>query len=181
MSRIAQPPTSRSTGRTPSKTPATSSSRLGGASSPRKPTPSPTPDGRTLRPQTSLKSLKPSPSPQKSPLRRPQKLVADDSAASSRAHSVSIREQIALRRAEAKKATGKGLSASTLDDLGGLEEALPTSPNAVDDVIDLGRWSVKETIERARTTGELLLLHTSVAPAPRASLRFRKVSYKGED
>ena len=167
MSRIPQPPATRNTARTPSKTSTSTSLRVGsGANSARKLAPSPTPTGRPLRPQTSLKSVKPPPSPQKSPARRPAKLDDDQPISSARA-PVSIREQIALKRAEAKKATGKGISSGALEDLSGLEEALPTNSHGQDDsVVDLGRWSVKETIERARTTGEYVLLHQRLSIVP---------------
>ena len=64
--------------------------------------------------------------------------------------SLSIREQIALRRAEAKKSTR---SSPDPDALPTLEDAVPTSKDD-ENAVDLGRWSVKETIERARSTGE---------------------------
>ena len=149
MSRIPQTPSSRNGPRSPGKTPLTPTSRIGvSAASRPKPAPSPTPGSRTLRPQSSLQALKPS-SSQKSPLKR-TKPLPDARPPSPKASPLSIREQIALRRAEAKKA--QSTTKSTLDDFQGLEDALPNrepSPEA----IDLGRWSVKETIERARSTG----------------------------
>ena len=68
---------------------------------------------------------------------------------------MSIREAIALKRAEAKKSGSKGASGSGLDSFGGLEDALlsETKKNEEDDIVELGRWSVKETIERGRSTG----------------------------
>lgn len=157
MSRIPQPPSSRSTARTPSKAPSTPSAQasVASGSSSRKPPPSLTPGSRTLRPQASLKSVKPPPSLLKSPVRQTIKPIEDDPGTTARAQSASIREQIALRRAEAKKAMSKTPAASPLDDFNGLEDALPTRSKSPDDsLIDLGRWSVKETIERGRTTGE---------------------------
>lgn len=156
MSRIPQPP-SRNATRTPSKTPATPKSRVAGPSSARKPPPSPTPSARTLRPQTSLKSIKPPASPQKPSAHRLKVNNVELADVSAKATSASIREQIALKRAEAKKALAgsQGGTSSGLDDFTGLEETLPTAHKSPEeDVIDLGRWSVKETIERARTTGE---------------------------
>lgn len=181
MSRIPQPP-SRNTARSPSKSPATStpssSLRVGtshaGPSS-RRLSPSPAPPGgggsRTLRPQVNTKPVraapKPPPSPQRSPVRRAAAKLKpfddgglDASFGEPQTPQLSIREQIALRRAEAKKATSKGDSGSVagngggLDDLGLMEDALPPHAQPAEDVIDLGRWSVKETIERARSTGE---------------------------
>ena len=70
-----------------------------------------------------------------------------------KASSMSIREQIALKRAEAKKTSAKSTpTEGTFPDLGGLEDAIPDADKGTD-TVDLGRWSVKETIERARTTG----------------------------
>src|ERR1700722_3149192 len=68
---------------------------------------------------------------------------------------LSIREAIALKRAEAKKSLPKAAPGG-LDGFENLEDASPVSVNtkADDDVIDLGRWSVRETIERARNTGD---------------------------
>lgn len=65
---------------------------------------------------------------------------------------MSIREAIALKRAEAKKAqTG-------LPDGGGMdwEAKIPDLPaQAAQDSDDiLGRWPLRETIERGRSTGE---------------------------
>lgn len=76
---------------------------------------------------------------------------------SPKAPTLSIREQIALRRAEAKKAQDKGTTKTGLDDFESLEDALPNRDSSPD-IIDLGRWSVKETIERGRSTGEFLLV-----------------------
>lgn len=68
---------------------------------------------------------------------------------------MSIKQQIALKRAEAKKATTKVKPSVNLETLEGLEDASPIGFGVIpEENIDLGRWSVKETIERARTTGE---------------------------
>ena len=65
---------------------------------------------------------------------------------------LSIKEQIALKRAEASKAKPSQPSGGSGGlDLDGLEEALPEPE--LQDNLDLGRWSVKETIERARSSG----------------------------
>jgi hypothetical protein len=64
---------------------------------------------------------------------------------------VSIKEAIALKRAEAKKAMVAQKSSS---EHGGLEDMLPTSAHAVDED-DIGRLSMRETIERARSSGVL--------------------------
>ncbi|KAH9949922.1 L domain-like protein [Amylocystis lapponica] len=133
MSRIPQP--SSSTPRSPQKSKPSLSTSTARARS--RPPPSPTPQTPTqaLRPKISLKSLKPpNPSQDEKPDSKP----------------LSIKEQIALRRAEVKKVTRSGSPASG-SDFGGLED---TDPIAVrrDDGVDVWRWSVKETIERARSS-----------------------------
>ena len=65
---------------------------------------------------------------------------------------LSIKEVIALRRAEAKKGQSKAAN-GPLDSFESLEDALPNVPSKQEDDI-LGRLSVRETIERARDTGE---------------------------
>ena len=105
-----------------------------------------------------MKSMKspPSPSPQKSPARRtPTKAAPPDVEPSEELKTprLSIREEIALMRAK-KAAASKAAPKSTgLDTFEGLEDALPDVKQEEENV-DLGRWSVKETIERARSTGE---------------------------
>ena len=109
----------------------------------------------TLRTQTSLRSLK-TRSPTKSPAKRTQPLPADEDLPPSPRPQLSIREQIALKRAEAKKAIAKASPVKA--EFEGLEDASPQTYNqpAVHDV-DLGRWSVKETIERARSSGKYFI------------------------
>ncbi|KAJ7683727.1 hypothetical protein B0H17DRAFT_30527 [Mycena rosella] len=64
---------------------------------------------------------------------------------------LSIKEAIALKRAAAKKAqTSSALS--PLDDFSGLEDAIPNAPPPEDDD-PLGRPPLRETIERAKSTG----------------------------
>ncbi|KAF9810016.1 hypothetical protein IEO21_07171 [Rhodonia placenta] len=112
---------------------------------------SPTP----LRSKASTKSLKPpkSPAPPRSPVRRTAPPPVDEPPLPAKPQ-LSIREQIALKRAEAKKAqTPADNTHSGLDDFSGFEDALPISGKTQgDEEVDLGRWSVKETIERARST-----------------------------
>ncbi|KIP06262.1 hypothetical protein PHLGIDRAFT_107207 [Phlebiopsis gigantea 11061_1 CR5-6] len=132
-----------------------------------KPSPSPTPSGRTLKPRSSLQALRPA-SPQKSPSKRIKPLT-EEPPVSPKAPSLSIREQIALKRAEAKKAQTQNTPKSALDDLAGLEEALPTQKaSANEDMVDLGRWSVKETIERGRSTGTVGLASRGLPCIPSA-------------
>lgn len=68
--------------------------------------------------------------------------------------SISIKEAIALKRAEAKKANLNKPTGGNLDDFTGLEDADPNRLNEKESVDELGRLSLKETIERARSTGE---------------------------
>ncbi len=58
-----------------------------------------------------------------------------------------------MKRAEAKKAKGTGGSGN----LGSLEDANPIASNVVAEEDLLGRLSVKETIERARSTGNTII------------------------
>jgi hypothetical protein len=67
---------------------------------------------------------------------------------------LSIKEVIALKRAEAKKGQSKAGNGS-LDNLASAaEDALPDAPSKQEEDDILGRLSVRETIERARNTGE---------------------------
>ncbi|TFK69704.1 L domain-like protein [Pluteus cervinus] len=67
--------------------------------------------------------------------------------------AVSIKEAIALKRAEAKKAQTRGGSTGVLE-VSGLEETQPALASPEGDDI-LGRWSLRETIERGRSTGSV--------------------------
>lgn len=66
---------------------------------------------------------------------------------------LSIKEAIALRRAEAKKAQTPS-SAGGLRSLGSLEDALPVPTQQPEEEDLLGRLPLRETIEKARSTGE---------------------------
>ena len=66
---------------------------------------------------------------------------------------LSIKEVIALKRAEAKKGQLKA-GDGPLDNLASAEDALPDAPSKQEEDDILGRLSVRETIERARSTGE---------------------------
>ncbi|KAH9921865.1 uncharacterized protein B0H18DRAFT_1086012 [Fomitopsis serialis] len=165
MSRIPQP----SSPRTPSK-PTHSPTSLLSPGTPRTRTQSTVtsssrPTTTPLRTQRSLKTLKPtskSPAPPKSPVPRRAMPAKAESPEPSRPQ-LSIREQIALRRAEAKKAqTGPAEGNDGLDFVG-FEEALPG--NTEDEV---GRWSVKESIERARSSGTLNLISRALPCLPSA-------------
>jgi hypothetical protein len=69
--------------------------------------------------------------------------------------NVNIREAIALKRAEAKRSALKGAGGG-LESLEDLRDVSPVAckQNKEDDAVDLGRWSVRQTIERARSTGK---------------------------
>ncbi|KAF9046845.1 L domain-like protein [Hymenopellis radicata] len=67
---------------------------------------------------------------------------------------LSIKEAIALKRAEAKKAQAPGSSGLAVESL---EDAVPSTNEPAPDEDVYGRQSVKETIERARSTGHLNL------------------------
>ncbi|KAL5486204.1 hypothetical protein ACEPAI_7249 [Sanghuangporus weigelae] len=78
----------------------------------------------------------------------------------------SLKEQIALKRAEAKKAQsvqGKNI-APTLND--GLDMIPIKVQNADGNLIEMGRWGVRETVERARNTGNLNLSSRSLPCIP---------------
>jgi hypothetical protein len=68
------------------------------------------------------------------------------------APTMSMKEAIAFKRAEAKKAMAAQKTSSEHDGSSGLEDMLPTSAHAADED-DLGRLSMRETIERARSSG----------------------------
>jgi hypothetical protein len=67
--------------------------------------------------------------------------------------SLSIKEAIARRRAEAKKSQEKGNNSGGHDFIS-LDDPSPTTTSKPQDEDILGRWPVRETIERARSTGD---------------------------
>ncbi|KAJ3508185.1 hypothetical protein NLJ89_g5892 [Agrocybe chaxingu] len=144
MSRIPQPPSSRPSLKppsTPGKTRITTGStpiRTRTQSTPRSPAPA--------RAKVASQPLPPSPAPS--------------------VPALSIKEAIALKRAEAKKAQEKAGSGG-LDNLGSLEDALPDAPKQEEDDL-LGRLTVRDTIERARSTGSLNLATRSLVCLPSA-------------
>lgn len=72
--------------------------------------------------------------------------------------AMSLKEAIALKRAEAKKAmmkSGGGGGGGGFDSFGPMEDALPTDTGKkVEEEDLLGRLSVRDAIEQARSTGE---------------------------
>lgn len=59
-----------------------------------------------------------------------------------------------MKRAEAKKAQAKSGGGGGLDSLGTLEDELPEPEAKQEDEDILGRLSIRESIERARSTGD---------------------------
>ncbi|KAF8072052.1 hypothetical protein FPV67DRAFT_916442 [Lyophyllum atratum] len=80
---------------------------------------------------------------------------------------LSLKETIALRRAEAKKAQSK-LSSGAQNDSISLEDASPVPASKQEEEDILGRWSIRETIERARSSGSLNLATRSLPCIPSA-------------
>ena len=66
---------------------------------------------------------------------------------------LSIREAIALKRAEAKKVQSKVAVTGEADESMSLEDTIPDAPKPEEEDL-LGRMSVRDTIERARSTGK---------------------------
>ncbi|KAJ6510500.1 hypothetical protein C8R45DRAFT_964310 [Mycena sanguinolenta] len=96
---------------------------------------------------------------------------------------LSIKEAIALKRAEAKKAQTSG-GVSPLDNLSSLADSIPNAPPPPEDDDILGRPPLRETIERAKSTGSINLstrslkcipsalfeMHLDIKPAPLKSV-----------
>ncbi|KAJ7103474.1 hypothetical protein B0H15DRAFT_812381 [Mycena belliarum] len=80
---------------------------------------------------------------------------------------LSIKEAIALKRAAAKKAQ-TGAAPSPLDDISTLEDAIPNAPPPPEDDDPLGRPTLRETIERAKSTGSINLSTRSLQCIPSA-------------
>ncbi|KAH8112006.1 RNI-like protein, partial [Phellopilus nigrolimitatus] len=82
---------------------------------------------------------------------------------------LSLKEQIALRRAEAKKAqaTQNNSGGVLLSTFGGDDDlVVEKSKDVEEDVNDLGRWSIRETVERARSTGNFNISSRSLVCIP---------------
>ncbi|KAF9040779.1 hypothetical protein BJ165DRAFT_1492104 [Panaeolus papilionaceus] len=85
------------------------------------------------------------------------------------APALSIKEAIALKRAEAKKAQQKNAGGGGLGDLSTLEDALPELSGPKPEEEDLlGRLPTRDTIDRARSTGVLNLATRSLPCIPSA-------------
>ncbi|KAJ2912254.1 hypothetical protein MD484_g8167, partial [Candolleomyces efflorescens] len=136
-SRIPAPSRPSRTPLKPTATPSTpSKARLG--------TPT-TPSARTRTTSTLSRATTPTPKHHRD---------VDDTASTSRATPISIKEAIALKRAEAKKAQEK-VARAGLDSMGSLEDALPANTQPAEEDADLlGRLPLREAIEKSRSTGE---------------------------
>ncbi|RXW22601.1 hypothetical protein EST38_g3239 [Candolleomyces aberdarensis] len=85
-----------------------------------------------------------------------------------RATPLSIKEAIALKRAETKK-TQERAAKGSLDSMGTLEDALPANTQPAEEDADLlGRLPLRETIEKARSTGSLNIATRSLPCLPSA-------------
>ncbi|KAG2149050.1 uncharacterized protein EDB93DRAFT_1143334 [Suillus bovinus] len=154
MSRIPQP-SSRPTVKTTLVPPARS----------RAPSPS-KPAASVSSPRVRTKSVPKSPS---KAIRRPPPIENEPPVPKT---PLSIKEAVALKRAEARKAmsasSGLGNSAG-FDDFENIEDANPmVGKKNEEETLELGRWSVKETIERARSTGAINLSSRSLPCIPSA-------------
>ncbi|GJJ07186.1 hypothetical protein Clacol_001386 [Clathrus columnatus] len=100
---------------------------------------------------------------QTSQTRRP---VSPSPAPSESKPPLSIREAIALKRAEAKKAQSSGTK--TLNRPISIDEfSLPNqAQQVVVDEVELSRWSIRESIERARSSGSLNLSSRALHSIP---------------
>ncbi|KAJ3537257.1 hypothetical protein NMY22_g5667 [Coprinellus aureogranulatus] len=117
-----------------------------------------------LTPTTPSNRMKPPTARATTPTRRP-KSELEESATETRTPALSIKEAIALKRAEAKKAQQS--KSGGLGDMTTLEDALPTNNREVEEEPDLlGRLPLRETIEKARSTGTLNLSSRSLPCLP---------------
>ncbi|THU97661.1 L domain-like protein [Dendrothele bispora CBS 962.96] len=146
MSRLP-PPSTRDRSRSPMKpSPSPSKSRMGTTTPVRATTPVRTRTKSSTGPRKPVEKEEPPPTP-----------------------TMSIKEQIALKRAEAKKAMtarSGGGDGGGLNDMSSLEDAIPGTPPPPLEEDILGRWSVRETIERARSSGSLNLSSRSLECLP---------------
>jgi len=88
----------------------------------------------------------------------PNKLAPAAAPEEPAAAPLSIKEAIALRRAEAKKAQAKGNDNGGQDFIS-LDEPPQSTATKQEEEDVLGRWPVRETIERARNTGDCPLTY----------------------
>ncbi|KAI0031043.1 hypothetical protein K488DRAFT_87203 [Vararia minispora EC-137] len=182
MSRLPQPSSSRTPSKTSTATSSTSTPiRARTTSTVRPPAASPS----TTRSPTISRLAPPSPSP--SARRTPSPTKPPTSSIPSRVRTkstpkpppqtvpvsepdtprLSIKEAIALKRAEAKKAQEAAAAAKKPTGFWeGLENASPDAYGKPEVEEEVGRWGVRETIERARVSGQINLSSRSLACLP---------------
>jgi len=72
---------------------------------------------------------------------------------------MSVREAIARKRAEVKKAQARSGESDGFDTMSSLQDALPhVNPAQQEEEDVLGRATLKETIDKARSTGDDMFL-----------------------
>lgn len=137
------------------KTPVTSSipKPASNPSTPSKPRPKPA-ARPTLTPKPSNPRLASSPNKSSAPL--PQKERKDELDPPKPA--LSLKEVIAQKRAAARKLKSTSPALGDLPALADNAGSAVLSKPQEEDADDLGRWSLRETIERARSTGSLIEL-----------------------
>ncbi|KAI0298049.1 hypothetical protein B0F90DRAFT_1735930 [Multifurca ochricompacta] len=167
--------TSRSTTHLPDPTPSLTTS----PSTPR------VPKSPAIRPRTISTNAKPSSSSSfltpsserprtKSPTKPPTRLRPNEpeQATPSKAPPMSMKEAIALKRAEAKKAMTVQKATTARDRLNGYDGVDDASPAAggtpATEGDDLGRPSIRDTIERARSSGSLNIASRDLPCLPSA-------------
>ena len=141
------------------KTPATSSipKPTSTPSTPSKPKPKPA-TRPTLTPKSSNPRLNPSPNKPTTPLPQKQRKVELDPTKP----ALSLKEVIAQKRAEARKLKSTSPVQSDPSTLG--DDTVPAVlSRSQEEAEDFGRWSLRETIERARSTGVSVNLRVRLA------------------
>ena len=134
------------------KTPVTSSIPKPTSTPPAPSKPRPKPGARpTLTPKSSNSRLALSPNKSRAP--SPQKEQKEESEPSKPV--LSLKEVIAQKRAEARKLKPTSPSLGEPLVLGDDSGTVTRNKPQEEDTEDLGRWSLRETIERARSTGSL--------------------------
>lgn len=92
--------------------------------------------------------------------------------------SMSVREAIALKRAEVKKAQEKSSGRGGFDAMSSLQDALPPHADPAQQEEDLlGRATLRETIDKARSTGEYMLPFLFDSNAQGFATRFTQPGY----
>ncbi|KZT23098.1 L domain-like protein [Neolentinus lepideus HHB14362 ss-1] len=183
-SRSLVPPSSKSRATSPSLSPTSPSPRIRVKSAVSSPVAARARVDSTASPRTRVNSSLGPRQAAKSPVRKTTKPPSPADAEplpSTSKPALSIREAIALKRAEAKKAQAPK---STFDELGEVDANFRPMQKQEEDDFDLGRPSVRETIDRSRSSGQINLstralkclpsalfeVHLGVTPDPLPSL-----------